>query len=168
MSHFHDRYYFAYGSNLDAEDLHEYGAGHGHGADSLKRVVGVGTLERYRLVFGRYSRGRGGGVLDVWATPDGAVPDGAVPGVVFEVDDAELELLDRKEGHPKYYQRTAVSVLVRGSYLEAIAYIGRPDQRRLTRPQADYLAIVRRGYEAHQLPLDALERAILQAEAAHD
>lgn len=156
-------HYFAYGSNLDRQDLQDFCAPRHHRAVALERVIGPATLEGFRLVFGRYSSGRDGGVLDLWESPGDTVH-----GVLFEVDEAELALLDAKEGHPNFYRRTPVCVRVDGAPIDALTYIGRPDQRRLTAPQPTYVECVRRGYEAHRLPaeaLEALDRALFEAEA---
>jgi hypothetical protein len=47
--------------------------------------------------------------------------------------------------------------------LDAITYIGRPEERVVTKPSREYADIVRRGYRAHGLPTEALEQAIKNA-----
>lgn len=157
------QYYFAYGSNLDADDLRGYCERHGYPPDLLARRVGVGVLPDHELAFGRYSRARMGGVLDLWPC-DGQ----QVHGVLFEVDERAIAMLDAKEGHPHSYARATVKVRVEGREVDAMTYLSRPETPRLIRPREAYVAIVRRGYQAHGLPLEALDRALVRAEASHD
>lgn len=155
--------YFAYGSNLDADDLRIYCERHGYPTDLLTRRVGVGVLPDHELVFGRYSRTRQGGVLDLWPT-DGA----EVHGVLFEVDELAIAMLDAKEGHPHSYARTSVKVRVGEREVDAMTYLSRPETPRLIRPSPAYATLVRRGYQAHGLPLATLDHALAKAEASHD
>lgn len=157
------QYYFAYGSNLDADDLRGYCERHGYPPDLLARRVGVGVLADHELAFGRYSRARMGGVLDLWPR-EGA----EVHGVLFEVDERVIAMLDAKEGHPHAYSRTSVRVRIEGREVEALAYLSRAEVPRLVRPSAAYASIVRRGYQTHGLPLAPLDRALAEAEASHD
>lgn len=78
--------YFAYGSNMDARELHKH-------CPSAEFVT-VANLPDHRLAFSRYSAEHNTGLAD-------AVPQHAhtVWGVVYDVPEMELGRLDRSEGH---------------------------------------------------------------------
>ncbi|MGD8718581.1 MAG: gamma-glutamylcyclotransferase [Candidatus Zixiibacteriota bacterium] len=79
--------YFAYGSNMDPEEMARTCPGYG--------FVSVAVLRGYTLTFDtRTSDWRGCGVADV--EPD---PGGEVWGVIYRVPPPDLPALDRKEGY---------------------------------------------------------------------
>ena len=89
--------YFAYGSNLSE-------------AQMLARCPGArptrrGALRGYRLAFAAYSELWGGGIAMLAADPAGRVR-----GVLYELTPADLDALDRWEGHPHYYRRVRATV----------------------------------------------------------
>src|SRR5690242_1626151 len=105
------RRYFAYGSNMSASVMSAACPGH--------RFLGRARLPGHRLAFTRRSVRTGTGVADI-------VADGpsAVWGVLYEISDADLESLDRKEGAGWAYGRQLVRVLADDdSSHEAIAYV---------------------------------------------
>ncbi|GAB4149715.1 MAG: gamma-glutamylcyclotransferase [Planctomycetota bacterium] len=78
--------YFAYGSNMDHGQMKE--------RCPSARFFGAAKLPDHRLAFSRKSSARCCGVAD-------AVPSegDAVWGGVFEIEDGDLEELDRREGY---------------------------------------------------------------------
>jgi len=97
--------YFAYGSNMTEENLRQR-------VPSANRI-GAARLDGYRIAFTRRSARTQSGVADIVADPDFSVW-----GVVFELEDAELPGLARKEGlnlNPPAYRRRDVMVQLRGS-----------------------------------------------------
>lgn len=146
--------YFAYGSNLDQQDFERWCEERGHGYGLLDDVVGPAVLDDWALVFGRESKRKGGGVLDIWPRLGHQVP-----GVVFEVDKEALAALDKKEGHPNHYVRREVVVEHAGRELKCITYVGTPPGTRLFVPTASYLDIVRLGYDRFGLDPAPLELA---------
>lgn len=141
--------YFAYGSNLNAEDLFR--------ASGLRlTAVSKAILSDYRLVFNYRSRSRNGGALSV------ELADGyAVTGVLFEVpDDDTLKRIDEKEGHPFCYERIGVTVLVDGGLVKAWTYVTKEDRKEpFVPPTAEYVSVVEQGYRAHGLDLAPLRAA---------
>jgi gamma-glutamylcyclotransferase (GGCT)/AIG2-like uncharacterized protein YtfP len=77
-------FYFAYGSNMNWPQMKR--------RCPSARFVAVARLNDYRLAFPVKSRSRGCGTA-------GALPESgqAVWGVVYEIDDREIEFLDRAE-----------------------------------------------------------------------
>jgi gamma-glutamylcyclotransferase (GGCT)/AIG2-like uncharacterized protein YtfP len=149
--------YFAYGSNLDAPDRDAWMAAHAHPGARFDAAGPALLLDR-RLSFERFSRGRGGGALTL-----SAAPGHAVEGVLFEINEAALEALDAKEGHPHAYAREEVhAILPDGRVRAALTYDVPPDRRvRHAAPTSAYLALVRRALAAHGLTTAALDAAAL-------
>jgi len=152
--------YFAYGSNLNGRHLREQG----FPAEKMQ-AVGVAYLPDYELCFSRYSQTWQGGVLDVRPRA-GAF----VSGVVFEIDDDIIRLLDRKEGAPSCYEQRAVEVFMENNTKAgAITYMV-PDHQKedYIVPSENYLGVVSEGYVEHNLPGSSLARVAEGAPGACD
>lgn len=85
-------YYFAYGSNMDEEQMKE--------RCPKSEVLGIGYLSGYKLGFTRFSEKRQSAVADILVSPDDNVW-----GLIYEVPEADMERLDHFEGAPDAYQR---------------------------------------------------------------
>lgn len=98
-------YYFAYGSNMDENDLRKW-------CEKNKRlfpewkIVGVACLENYKLSFNYYSTGRNGGAANLMEHSDNKVY-----GLLFEITkEYDHETVRKKEGYPDYYDELQVNV----------------------------------------------------------
>jgi len=142
--------YFAYGSNLDPDQMHARAPGH--------RVVGLAALRDHRLVFPHYSNRWGGGVSSIQGAHGPTVW-----GMLYEVGDADLAALDRFEGfrsagdQHNLYDREQITVeLTRpddGSFprrVRAAIYVARPSNP--SPPSRKYLDVVLRGARHNRLP----------------
>ncbi len=89
--------YFAYGSNMNKEQIQE--------RCPSALLLGVASLIGYRLAFTIYSPARLCGCADIVPTP-GAV----VFGLLYEMTKDDMSALDTFEGHPEHYRRTMVTV----------------------------------------------------------
>ena len=120
--------YFAYGSNMAEAVMTERSRRH--------RFLGVARLPDHRLMFNRRSIRTGSGVADV-------VPASgeSVWGVLYELDDAGLAALDRKEGHDWAYVREplVVELSADGSRQRAVTYTVKEKEPVEVEPSADYL-----------------------------
>jgi gamma-glutamylcyclotransferase (GGCT)/AIG2-like uncharacterized protein YtfP len=92
-----NNYYFAYGSNMDADQMRE------RCPDS--ELVGVAILKNYKLGFTIYSPTRACGCADIVPSDSDSVY-----GLLYKLSDADLIALDTFEGHPVHYRRIAVVV----------------------------------------------------------
>ncbi len=122
--------YFAYGSCMSLKDL-------ARTVDA--KLLGPATLNDYRLAFTKYSKGRQGGVADV-------IPAAGdyVEGVLFEVDD--FQELDKREGAPKFYQRTLVEVVpVNSNPVSVTTYTVVKKSTKDIKPSKEYLRIILDG-----------------------
>ncbi len=90
-------YYFAYGSNMNQQQMQE------RCPESL--LIGKARLSHYKLDFTIYSEKRKCGCADIVLTKDGEVW-----GLLYIVSDSDLEALDTFEGHPIHYKRCCVTV----------------------------------------------------------
>ncbi len=148
--------YFAYGSNLDPNQMRERCPDH--------RVVGLAALHEHRLVFPVFSNNWGGGVSSIQPHHGETIW-----GILYELSEADLASADRYEGfrapgdQHNLYDRDHVTVeLVRpddGSVprrVRAWAYFARPSNP--SPPSQRYLDVVLRGARHHRLPEEYIAR----------
>ena len=148
--------YFAYGSNLEPQQMRQRCPGH--------TVVGLAELRDHKLGYPLTSHDWGGGVVSL------SVAHGdSVWGVVYELTEADLATLDRYEhfvaagDQHNLYDRETVSVqLVRaddGSFprrLRAWTYLARSANP--SPPSRRYLDTILAGARHHKLPDDYVAR----------
>ena len=126
------RLYFAYGSNLDRQQMQERCPG--------AKVVGPARLPGHRLEFAGHSARWGGGVATV--TP-AAGP--SVDGILYQLPPEDLAALDALEGHPFVYRRRVRSVVDgAGRARKASVYI--MDEAEPTPVGPRYLEVLRTEY----------------------
>ncbi len=150
--------YFGYGSNLDREDWNKWCNERGYNPSGLVEL-GPAWLPEYQMMFHYYSHGRGGGAADVVHVGPGF----AVPGALFEMDDEALVAMDKKEGHPNYYERKNVHVcLADGRVVEALTYtvVERKILEEHQPPTEEYANLISNGLERLGLPTYFLEAAV--------
>ena len=137
--------YFAYGSNMLPARL--------LGRCPSAKAVGLGVAREWNLEFSKVSNDGSGKATLV------AAPNFAIPGVIFEIDVAEREQLDKHEGVGFGYRRDD-AFAVEGSAAPTSSYLGMSLDRTL-RPFDWYLATVIAGAELHGL--DATHVATLRS-----
>lgn len=138
--------YFAYGSNMDWDQMKERCAS--------ARFVGMAELRDHKLAFTRRSVKRGCGVCD-------AVPlsGNSMWGAVFEVVDADIGRLDVHEGYQpgrakNSYWRKECHVYVNGDDkqpMAVVSYFGDP-QDNPPLPNSKYKNLLISGARRWQLP----------------
>lgn len=137
--------YFAYGSNLNLNDLEKWCQRIGR-PFALTGKAAAAFLPDHEPLFDYFSQSRRGGVLDLRPAV-GKV----VPGAVFEVVEEDLKTLDLKEGVPLIYRRARKRVLFPdGREVDAAAYEVAPEYRSptLVAPAEGYVEIVAEGLAA--------------------
>ena len=149
--------YFAYGSNLNAKAVRDWCRHHGHAAPALQGVKPA-VLDNYRLGFPIFSEYWGGGIADIVYDPGKYVM-----GVVFDLSDEELALLDRKVGRQLdlagreagAYRLADVKVapLGKGSPVKAVTYQGVNVDRNHIPPTRNYMDLLIQGACAHRLSM---------------
>lgn len=147
--------YFAYGSNLNARAVSDWCRHHGHRPPALQGGRPA-VLDNYRLGFPIFSEYWGGGIADIVYDPGKYVM-----GVLFDLNDGELALLDRKVGREVdgagrelgIYLRTEVKVapLGKGQAVRAMTYQGVSVDRNHIPPTRHYMDLLIQGACAHGL-----------------
>ncbi|MBK7107425.1 MAG: gamma-glutamylcyclotransferase [Ignavibacteriae bacterium] len=89
--------YFAYGSNMSLKRLSS--------RVSIKKTIGIGQLFKYKLMFHKISSDGCSGKCDAYYT--GEVSD-IMFGVIYEIEDSELNKLDKYEGVGDGYKRKSI------------------------------------------------------------
>ncbi len=127
--------YFAYGSNMLPARL--------LGRCPSAKAVGLGLAREWNLEFSKASNDGSGKATLI------AAPNSAIPGVIFKIDLAEQEQLDKHEGVGFGYRRDD-TFAVEGSTAPTSSYLDTSLDHTL-RPFDWYLATLIAGAELHGL-----------------
>ena len=131
---------FAYGSNMYTKKLRS--------STPSAKVIGRARLLGKRMVCNKKSKD-GSGKANLVDSPGNVVW-----GVLYEIDSAELDKLDKAEGS---YQRTTLQVLnEQGNTITAEVYISTKVTTDPT-PYDWYKNLILQGARKHRLPKDYLE-----------
>ena len=108
--------YFAYGSNMNPQKMKE------RNINYTERIPA--TLKGYTLRFNKIaSRNPAEGFANIVLNVNGVVE-----GVLYDLPDTDIEILDKYEGFPNHYDRKKVRVLAAAGEEEALTYIARSDK----------------------------------------
>jgi hypothetical protein len=150
-------WYFAYGSNLNAKAVAEWTRHHGLRAPALKTGK-PGVLDNYRLCFPLYSDFWGGGIADIVYDPGNYVA-----GALYDLNDAELKVLDTKVGRKLdaggkeigIYKRIEVKIapLGKGEPVQAMTYQGVSVEKYHIPPTKHYMDLLIQGAYMHGLSM---------------
>jgi len=142
-------WYFAYGSNLNSRAVAEWCRHFRHKPPALK-PGSPSILDNYRLCFPIYSDYWGGGIADIVYDPGKYVA-----GALFDLSDAELQILDQKVDRRfdekgkeiGTYRRLEVKIspLGKGEPVKAITYQGINVERYHIPPTQHYMDLVIQG-----------------------
>jgi len=129
--------YFAYGSNMDPERMK------GRKVNFSKRQRA--TLKGWRLEFNKKaSQNLKEGYANI-------VPceEYIVEGVLYEIQNEDLENLDSYEGYPNHYSRIEVKVILDNDQeVSAITYIAQANKVKTgLKPSREYLEHLLKGYD---------------------
>lgn len=134
------KYYIAYGSNLNVEQMRN--------RCPTAKIVGSGILQDYRLIFSR--------VASIVPSKGSYVPIG-----LWEIDQQCEKSLDRYEGFPWLYRKELLEVTVNGKRVFAMVYI--MNESLLFPPKDSYYQTIRQGYRDFGLNESILEEAMTDA-----
>jgi len=127
--------YFAYGSNMDPNRMKK------RGINFSKREHAV--LEGWKLLFNKIaSRNSNEGYANI-EKEEGNV----VEGILYELQESDIEKLDRWEGCSHHYKKISIKVrLDTGKEIEAITYVANPNKvKQGLKPSKEYLAHLLKG-----------------------
>lgn len=125
------KYYIAYGSNLDVNQMLRRCPG------AIK--IGASVIEDYEIIFRGNSRRCG--VATIEESGYGV----SVPVGIWSITERDEAALDRYEGWPYLYEKQTFYVRVNGKTISAMAYIMTPGHG-IAAPTKEYLDTIIRGY----------------------
>jgi cation transport regulator ChaC len=149
-------WYFAYGSNLNQDDLDKWCDRHGRPRLDLKsKTWHRATLHDFAFGFDCYSRTRRCGAANIQPSPGECVK-----GVVFEITQPEFELIAQKEGTPKTYVEKNVGLeLEDGTRVPAKTFHCCPGTERPDlKPSKEYLRVIVEGDRRYGLDSAWIEK----------
>lgn len=133
--------YFAYGSNMDHEQMQSRCPEH--------RVIGTARLPNYTLVFTRWSRSWNSGTADI-------LPERGkeICGVLYDLTLDDLKRMDKFADYPNSYIRQDVSVEIGGAthaspFLPALTYVA--IRQGIFLPSRAYLSKMIEGAEMNKV-----------------
>jgi hypothetical protein len=158
-------WYFAYGSNLNSRAVAEWCRHFGHRAPAMKPGKPA-VVDNYRLCFPIFSEYWGGGIADIVYDPGKYVA-----GVLFDLSEADLSILDQKVGRKLdpsgkeigIYKRieTEAAPLGKGQAVKAVTYQGVNVERYHIPPTQHYMDLVIQG--AYSFGLSMMWIAYMQS-----
>lgn len=121
--------YFAYGSNMDSDRMRERGVNF----TSRKKAI----LKNWELVFNKVSSKN---PMEGYANIR-PKKESLVEGILYEIEDSDIEKLDYYEGYPFHYNREKVILCIENSeQIEAITYVANPGKvKEGLKPSRNYL-----------------------------
>jgi len=144
--------YFAYGSNMDEDDLRKWCEKSTRSFPDWK-LRGSACLENYRLSFNYYASIRDGGAANLME-----LSDHRVYGLLFEMsEDEDLATIRIKEGHPSQYEEILVTVECEGRRVDDVTTYKvakqkeRPDHQK---PTAYYMDLILRNARKYGFPAE--------------
>ena len=141
------RYYIAYGSNLNTEQMN-------YRCPTAEKLQ-TSELDGYRLEFR-------GSENNAYAT---ILPACKVPVLLWEIQPEDEQKLDRYEGWPRFYRKENLELEIGGQKQEAMVYIMNDGFER-DMPSERYLATVMEGYEEAGFDPAPIEMALEMSEWA--
>ena len=143
------RYYLAYGSNLNVEQM-KYRC-------PSATIIGKGLIDGYRLMF---KGSKTGSYLTIEKAKGHKVPVG-----VWKVSDTDEIALDKYEGYPDFYYKKEIKINYKSlkdnqiKNTNAFIYIMHED-RKLGIPTSYYLGVCIKGYIRFHFDISLLEDAL--------
>ena len=153
-------WYFAYGSNLNQQDLGKWCDGEDLPRLNLREKKWArATLHNFTLVFDCFSRRRNCGAANILSASGPRVR-----GVSFEIDEEEFRIIARKEGAPRTYVEKDVELaLENGLTVLAKTFCCQPGREQSNqKPSREYLDLIIEGaidYGLDQAWIEELRQA---------
>ena len=142
-----ERYYIAYGSNLNLEQMKR--------RCPTATVVGKSEMKGWKLCFR-------GGLCSAVATLE---PErkSSVPVLVWRITPRDELALDLYEGWPHLYRKETLPIRVDGTTHNAMIYLMNENMYPYDAPDRAYYQSILAGYRAAGFDLDVLRRGALRA-----
>lgn len=141
-----DRYYIAYGSNLNREQM-------GKRCPTAETVQAT-YLKNFRLMF------RGGNTSVATVEKQKGC---RVPVLIWRLKPGDEQALDIYEGYPHLYRKEMLRVTVDGRRVQAMIYIMNEAHHPYGTPSRGYFDTIKQGYEEAGFDDKILRRAVLDS-----
>lgn len=138
------KYYIAYGSNLNLEQM--------RWRCPDAKLIGTGLLPNQKLVFR-------GGKNSAVATVEPSVGD-KVPVGIFEISSFDEQSLDRYEGFPHLYTKKYLNIESETVHQQQAMMYVMNDGYKIGLPSHQYLKTIEQGYKDCQLDRKYLDEAV--------
>jgi cation transport regulator ChaC len=142
-------YYFAYGSNMDEEDLKTWCKNKSKSFPQWK-LLGTACLENYRLAFNYYSSGRNGGAANLMESQNSRVY-----GLLFEMSESDRETIREKEGFPNYYVEITITVKHRDNTISDVTtykVVKNKEKIEHQKPSRSYMGLILKNAYNNKFP----------------
>ncbi|MFC1799390.1 gamma-glutamylcyclotransferase family protein [Candidatus Eisenbacteria bacterium] len=148
-------YYFAYGSNMDENDLKQWCENNRRSFPDWK-LLGNACLENYELSFNYYARGRHGGAANLME-----LSGRRVYGLLFEMSEDEgRATIRKKEGYPDQYEEILVTVECDGRRVDGVTtykVAKQKEQPDHQRPTAYYMDLILKNARKYGFPAEYIQ-----------
>lgn len=141
-----DRFYIAYGSNLNLEQMAK--------RCPTAEVVKATFLHNFRLMF----RGKRTAVATIEKHQGSKVPV-----LVWQLQPSDEHNLDIYEGFPHLYRKEMIKLTVDGKRVRAMVYIMNEASHPYDTPSRSYFDTIRQGYEDSGFDTNILRQAVLDS-----
>lgn len=141
-----DRFYIAYGSNLNIGQMAR--------RCPTAEIVGKTFLRNWRLMF----RGKNTAVATV-EKHDGS----QVPVLIWRLQPGDERSLDMYEGYPHLYRKELLRITVNRRRMSAMIYIMNVAHHPYDTPSQSYFETIRQGYESSGFDTGVLRQAVLDS-----
>jgi hypothetical protein len=146
------QYYFAYGADMDIDDLGLRCELRRRGRMRFARST-AGFIKGFSLVCNITSRHRQGGIFNI--VPD---PAGAVHGVLYELHPGDLISTTLiREGESKSYYLAACEVTTRSGKVHPAVVLCGDAKSKALKPTPSYVDVVSKAAQNHGLPREWIE-----------
>lgn len=146
--------YFAYGSNMDKDDIDSWCDNHGYPRIVINKITPV-VLNGYKLIFNYYSHSRGGGAANIVKSSNDCVY-----GLLMEIDNRDKDTISTKEGAPDYYHEIKVDVVTFNGeiFSDVLTYqtIKEKEKREIQLPTKYYMDLIINNAKKYNFPEEYL------------
>lgn len=152
--------YFAYGSNMNWDDLDKWCESKGYNCLHPGTWVEKGVINGYRLEFNHYSYSRNGGALNIVK-----YSNEKVCGVLFDLSEEDFKKVEEKEGS-KYEIKSVNVYLSDTEEIKGAKTFRVKDTRKHYSPSSEYLDVVLAGADYFNLEEECIAQIKKAAERA--
>lgn len=131
--------YFAYGSNMDQEQITE--------RCPSAELISTAKLENHRLEFTIFSPKRNCGCADVIPSPGDYVY-----GLLFNLSNEDMRAMDEFEGHPIHYRRVQKEVVDMNNKSLLVETYEVANKEKELHPSDQYLQLIHNAAVKHAFP----------------